>query len=205
MEELIFEHLGLVEETIHSFQKALFNYLANEDPKEAGELALSVHKLEGQADDVRRKVEAEILGGALLASSRGEMMEIIERVDKLANSAEALLDFLLLQGVKVPGELKPEVEEITLLTLDIFEELKKALHQLFKDRNKALDHTKAIEKKEGQVDELERDFIQQLFSLDISLAEKIMVRDFLLSLTEISDRAEDLSDRLEMAVAQRLI
>jgi len=39
--------------------------------------------------------------------------------------------------------------------------------------------------------------------MDIDLARKIHVRDFIEELVELSDRAEDLSDRIEIMVAQR--
>jgi predicted phosphate transport protein (TIGR00153 family) len=205
IERLISKHLELVDEALAKFRETLVTYLDEEDRDRANELALEAHKLEGRADDVRREVEAELLRGALLASSRGDILEIIERTDKLANAGEATLDFLLLQRIRIPEVLKPLTKEITDKSLEIFNDVKKALHRLFQDRDKALEYTKAIEHGEGEVDELERDFIKRLFEMDIELAEKILVRGFLERLTEISDRAEDLSDRIEMAVAQRKV
>ena len=202
VESLVKQHLQQVEQAIESFQKAITSYLAG-DLAEAEELAYATHRAEGRADDVRREVETEILRGALLASSRRDILEIIEGVDKLANAAEATLDYLLPQRVDIPPEVEPEIRAIAAKSADIFTEVKTALHLLFTDMRQALESTRKIENMESEVDHLEREAIKKLFRMDIDLARKIHVRDFIEVLVELSDRAEDLSDRIEIMVAQR--
>ncbi len=202
VEELVKEHLQQVEEAIETFQKAIAAYLRGDDT-EAEELAYATHRAEGRADDVRRKVETEILRGALLASSRRDILEIIEGVDKLANAAEATLDYLIPQRVDIPPEIEPEIQAIAAKSADIFTEVKTALHLLFTDMRQVLGSTRKIENLESEVDHLERTAIEKLFRMDIDLARKIHVRDFIEVLVELSDRAEDLSDRIEIMVALR--
>jgi hypothetical protein len=202
IETLVLRHAQCVDEALSYFQEALSAYLEGET-KKASELALETHQAEGRADDVRREVEAELLGGALLARSRGEVLEVIEGVDKLANAGEAALDYLLLQRVRIPEEIKPMLREIMVKNQEIFEEVKQALQLLFQDMSQALEHTKAIEIKEGEVDHLERSVIKQLFKMDIDLAEKIQMRGLVEELVELSDRAEDLSDRIDIMIAER--
>jgi len=203
IETLVLRHVQCVDETLAYFQEVLSAYLDEGETKKASELALEAHQAEGRADDVRREVEAELLGGALLAHSRGEVLEVIEGVDKLANAAEAALDYLLLQRVRIPEEIKPIPREIMVKNQEIFEEVKQALHLLFQDMSQALEHTKAIEIKEGEVNHLERSVIKQLFNMDIDLAEKIQMRGLVEELVELSDRAEDLSDRIDIMIAER--
>ncbi|MFQ5794850.1 MAG: DUF47 domain-containing protein [Candidatus Bipolaricaulia bacterium] len=205
VEKRFHEHIELVEEVLNTFKQALATYLTTDDIDRANQLAYEVHKLEGRADDVRRAVETELLSGALLASFRGDLLNVIEGTDKLANKAESILDFLLLQRVSVPQPLTSLALDITDLSLEIFTEVKEALHSLFRDMNEALSHTQKIEKLESQVDGLEREFIQELFKMDMELAEKILVREFVILLTDISDRAEDLSDQIEILVARRKV
>lgn len=204
VEDLIAEHLRYVAEAIDSFAQAIDAYLAGDLPR-AEELALATHKAEGRADDVRRKVEAEILRGALLAGSRRDVLEIIEETDKLANAAEATLDYLIPQQVSIPAELNDLIQSIVKKSQEIFAEVKQALHLLFSDMGQALEKTHHIEELESQVDHLEREAIEKLFRMDLDLAHKLHVRDFIGILVEISDRAEDLSDRIEIMVAQRRI
>jgi len=202
IETLVLRHAQCVDETLVYYQEALSAYLEGET-KKASELALETHQAEGRADDVRREVEAELLGGALLAHSRREILEVIEGVDKLANAGEAALDYLLLQRVRIPEEIKPILREIMVKNQEIFEEVKQSLHLLFQDMSRALEHTKAIEIKEGEIDHLERSVIKQLFNMDIDLAEKIQMHGLVEELVELSDRAEDLSDRIDIMIAER--
>ncbi|RLE36791.1 hypothetical protein DRJ12_04010, partial [Candidatus Acetothermia bacterium] len=144
IETLVLKHLDHVEESLSHFQESLLAYLDG-DVDAAGELALATHTAEGKADDVRREVEASLLGGALLAPSRRDILEVIEQVDKLANAGEETLDYLLLQQIEIPESIKPFVREIADKTKEIADEVNSAMHLLFEDMDAALDHTKQIE------------------------------------------------------------
>ena len=203
-EELIFQHFSKVKETLLKSQEALLAYLQG-DLQQAETLAQEASYLEGRADDIRREVEAQLLGGAFLTYSRQDLWTIIERVDKLADVGEAMLYFLLLQRVEVPKELKPLIEEILEKSFTIVAELEEALHQLFHDIERVPEHTQRVERLEHEIDEIERRAIKQLFELPLELAHKTLVRDFIAILTDISDQGEDVSDLLELAVARRRI
>ncbi|MBS3787901.1 DUF47 family protein [Candidatus Bipolaricaulota bacterium] len=202
--EMIGEHVDLVVETLEKFQESMNFWLEECDLERANELALETHNLEGDADDLRRDIEIKLLNGALMARSRRPLLDIVERTDKLANAAEACLDFTLLQKIELPDELVPVTEEIVELSVDTVDEVQKGLNILFGGNGEVLKYTEEIEELEGKIDSLERDFIQDLFNMeDLELAEKILLREFLESLVEISDRAEDLSDEMETLTATR--
>ncbi len=203
IQNLVLEHLQCVQQALVPFHKALLLYLDSGNGDKVSELALTTHKAEGKADDVRRQVEAKMIAGALLAPSRRDILEVVERVDKLANGAEGVLDYLQLQKVSIPEQIVPTIREIAERTKDVAIEVDTALRTFFADMQETTKHTAAVEEQEGEVDELERVAIKKLFNLDIDLAEKILVRGFVNKLTKISDRAEDLSDRIDMMVAQR--
>lgn len=203
IQDLVFDHLELVTQTLEKYKEGIFVWLEEQDLERANELAFETHKLEGEADDLRREIEKELLGGALLARSRSEILTIIERTDKLANAGEATMDFALLQEIRVPENLTSYAKEVVKISLDIMSEVEAALHSLFEEKDITLQHTSAIERKEGEIDGIERDFIQELFQMDLQLAEKILLRQFMENLVELSDRAEDLSDEIEILVATR--
>jgi len=205
IEELVFEHFALVEECLNHFRDCLLVYLEKGDAKEASVLAFEVHKIEGRADDARRQVEIELLEGVLLPHSRRQILRIIEDTDRLANAAEAILDFTLLQCIRIPDSLKPLAIEITERSVAMLSDLKEAIRLLLKSKAGVTAHTTAIEKQESEIDHIEREFIRELFLMDLPLAEKILVREFVQELVEISDRAEDLSDLIEISLAERRI
>ena len=202
--EMIDDHVTLVVKTLNKFQESMMTWVEEKDLERANELALATHNLEGDADDLRRDIEMKLLNGALMARSRRPLLDIVERTDKLANAAEASLDFTLLQEIELPEQLVPVTEEIVELSVDIVDEVRDGLSALFGGNGEVLNHTEEIEELEGKIDGLERDFVQELFSMEnLELAEKILIRQYLESLVEISDRAEDLSDEMEILTATR--
>lgn len=204
IEDMIANHLELVVKTIDKFGEGMTSWVKEGDLEKANQLAFETHKLEGEADDKRREIEKKLIGGALLARSRSEMLDLIERTDKLANASEAAMDFTLLQQIRIPDQLQEEVLEIVQISLDIVGDVQSGLLDLFDGSGDTLEFTTSIEHQEGEVDNLERDYIQELFEMDDKeLAEKILLRQFMENLVEISDRAEDLSDQMEILVATR--
>jgi predicted phosphate transport protein (TIGR00153 family) len=205
IEEMVLEHVGFVDATFDAFKKALTAYLGDRDLETAETYALETHRMEGKADDARRRVETQMLAGSLLPTSRRDILQIIDQVDRLANAAEEILDYLLLQRVDIPPEIQSEIGEIAELSDRAFDEAKAAVGCLFRKSSDALEHTQAIEHLEGDVDHLERRVTKRLFGLDIDLAQKLQVSGFLQRLVRLSDRAEDLSDLIELIVAARRV
>jgi len=205
IEALVLEHLGHVDATLQAFSRSLDAYLREGDVETADRYALETHQAEGRADDARRRIETQLLSGSLLPTSRRDILQIIEQVDRLANAAEEILDYLLLQRVEVPDEIMPQITEIGVQTSNAFDEVKMAVTSIFRNVDQALEHTKAIEQLEGEVDHLERRATKRLFALDIELARKLQISGFIQRLVRLSDRAEDLSDLIELIVAARRV
>ena len=205
IEALVLEHLGHVDATLQAFSRSLDAYLREGDAETADRYALETHQAEGRADDARRRIETQLLSGSLLPTSRRDILQIIEQVDRLANAAEEILDYLLLQRVEVPDEIMPQITEIGAQSSNAFDEVKEAVTSIFRNVDQALEHTKAIEQLEGEVDHLERRATKRLFALDIELARKLQISGFIQRLVRLSDRAEDLSDLIELIVAARRV
>jgi len=203
VQALVREHLELVGETIQLFLESIRAYLIDGDVEKASERALETHRAEGRADDARRRVENHLLSGLLLPNSRKDILGLIEQVDRLANAAEGTLDYLLIQRVDIPGEIASMLLEIADLSGTVFSETRAAVEALFADIKHAVEHTRKIESLEGDVDHLERKAGKALFKMEIELARKLQVYGFIKSLVKLSDRAEDLSDLIEIMVAER--
>jgi len=205
IESLVLEHLGHVDAALAALKRSLRAYLTDRDIEAADAFALETHRAEGEADDARRRVEVRMLAGSLLPTSRRDILQIIDQVDRLANAAEEILDYLLLQRVDVPAEILADLTEIAERSDETFAEVKAAVTSLFGRVDDALKHTQAIEHLEGEVDHLERRATKTLFGLDIELARKLQVSGFIQRLVRLSDRAEDLSDLIELIIAARRV
>ncbi|MBU1050140.1 DUF47 family protein [Candidatus Bipolaricaulota bacterium] len=203
IENLVFEHLNRVDESLQYFIQSINAYVQDGDLEKADKLALETHRSEGRADDVRRRVEAQLLSGALMPMSRRDILQLVDQVDRLANAAEDALDHLLIQQIKIPDMMQSAILEISAKTELIFAHVKDAIANLFKTMEAALKHTVAIERIEGEIDHIERKILKKVFEQDIDLAHKLQINSFISSIVELSDRAEDLSDHIELMVAQK--
>jgi len=203
IEELVLRHLRQVDTALGTFHEALLAYVIDRDIPRAKALALETHKAEGRADDIRREVERELLAGALLAPSRRDILEIIEQIDRLANSGETVLDTLLIERMEIPSEIVPYVEETAAATEKIVAEVNEAVRCLFHNVSEVVEHTRAIERLEGEIDRHVREAMRTVFKMEIDLARKLQLRNLLEQLEDLSDRAEDLSDRIDVMVAER--
>ncbi len=200
---LIREHLAQVRAAVEAMGEGVQALLAGRPQEELEELARETHQREGRADDVRREAEQTLVEGALFAGRRRTLLKLIDGADRLANAAEAVMDYLVLQGVRLPELLHPLVEEIVEVTLAQTRDLEACIGALLSGAREAEQLAEAVEHAEGRVDDLERRCLTRVFATELPLAEKILIRDFLGVLVEISDRAEDLSDLVLAALAAR--
>lgn len=199
----VVEHLTLVEEAVAKMAQGVRACLAGRPWEEIEELAIETHRRESRADDVRRATERELLRGALLAGTRRSLLDVIEGADRLANAAEDAMYFLSLQRVALPELLHPLIRDIVETMVGQMGDVKAAVTALLDGDAAAIQYAAEVDRKESRVDELQRRAISRLFATDLSLAEKILAREFLDRLVEFSDRAEDLADLVVMAIAVR--
>ncbi len=201
--ELIKNHLDLVERTIESLRDYLNMYFS--DGEKATVIYGRIQTLESDADRVRRKVETDMYSGAFLPNFRGDLLGLIESVDKIANKAEFVADLIELQHPVIPDELKDGILRQIDLSLETFRMLKRSIEYLFEDLQKAGEYVILTEKREHEEDEVERGNIKKLFELDIERCAKLEIKEIIRSIGDIADRAEDSSDRVEIIILKRRV
>ncbi|GAB4305956.1 MAG: TIGR00153 family protein [Candidatus Bipolaricaulota bacterium] len=200
---LVADHLSTVEEAVATMARGIHAHLDGQPWDEIEEIAVETHRKEARADDVRRTAEREMVRGALLAGTRRSLLDIVEGVDGLANAAEGAMYSLTLQRIALPDLLHPLIRDALGTIQEQMGDLKAAVLGLLDGDPEAIKHAAEVERKESRVDELQRRAIARLFATDLPLAEKILIREFLEKLAALSDRAEDVSDLVVMAVAVR--
>ena len=98
-----------------------------------------------------------------------------------------------------PEEMHNGLMEILDHTLKAYSFLVDAYHKLLEDFSKVVEIGQKIEREEGKIDKLEWQLQKQLFDgQNLQLAEKLLIRDFITFLADISDLIEDSSDKIEL-------
>jgi hypothetical protein len=205
--ELILQHLDMVEDSLKTGIKTIEYYLEN-NISEAKVLARKVRSIESEADIVRYDIRDKLYSGAYLPLLREDIYRLVESIDKVANAAEACCDFFLNQRPMVPDELKLHFLTVVRESLGIVDNLKLAVLCYFKGECKietVREHTREIGLQESRVDKLEWDLTKAILTSPMDLAHKLHLRLCLESIVEVSDRAEDAGDQLELATLKSMV
>jgi predicted phosphate transport protein (TIGR00153 family) len=205
--ELILKHLELVEDSLKTGIRTIEFYL-DDNISEAKFLDRKVRSEEAEADIVRYNIRDKLYSGAYLPLLREDIYKLIESIDKVVNAGEACCDFFLNQRPVIPEELKPAFVEVVRESLGIIDNLKLAVLCYFKGECKietVREHTKEIGMQESRVDKLEWDLTKAILTSPMDLAHKLHLRLCLESIVEVSDRAEDAGDQLELATLKSMV
>ena len=205
--ELVLRHLDLVEDSLKTGIRTIEFYL-DDNISEAKVLGRKVRSEESEADIVRYKIRDKLYSGAYLPLLREDIYKLIESIDKVANAGEACCDFFLNQRPVIPDELRPAFVEVVRESLGIIDNLKLAVLCYFKGECKievVREHTKEVGMQESRVDKLEWDLTKAILTSPMDLAHKLHLRLCLESIVEISDRAEDAGDQLELATLKSMV
>ena len=204
--ELILKHLDAVEESLKSGIRTIEFYL-EDNISEAKVLGRKVRSLESEAHIVRYNIRDKLYSGAYLPLLREDIYKLIESIDKVSNAGEACCDFFLNQRPTIPEDIRPQFVAVTRESLGIIENLKLAVLCYFKGECKietVREHTKEIGLQESRVDKLEWDLTKDIFTSSQDFAHQVHLKHCLDFIVEVSDRAEDAGDQLELATLKSM-
>ena len=204
--ELILKHLDAVEESLKSGIRTIEFYL-EDNISEAKVLGRKVRSLESEADIVRYNIRDKLYSGAYLPLLREDIYKLIESIDKVGNAGEACCDFFLNQRPMVPEEMRPDFVAVTRESLGIIDNLKLAVLCYFKGECKidtVREHTKEVGLQESRVDKMEWDLTKEIFTSNQDFAHQVHLKHGLDFIVEVSDRAEDAGDQLELATLKSM-
>ena len=203
----IVEHLNAVEAGVDTALRAVETYLEG-DITESKALARKVDDIESQADFIRFKIWDKLYSGAYLPLQREAIYKLIESVDRVANAAEACCDFFLAQRPEIPDSLNSLFLAVAQKSLGIVESLKEAVLCFLKGECKIetiRQFAKDVGEIESEVDKMEWDLTKEIFTSFLDHSQKMHLRLCLDAIVEVSDRAEDAADQLELATLKSAI
>jgi len=196
IERYVFDYLNQWKICLEDFKNGMEVYLSEGIGEKFDFYVQQTHKTESRADDLRRKVEWEMYSKALLPESRGDILGFLETMDKIPNKAESLLNQIKLQKLEFPKELNQNLERIVALSWEAIQLVYEAATKLLSRNGDIHKLADEIDAKETECDHAEQDTIEKIFSMDIEKADKILLKEFIIEMGNLTDRAEDVSDRL---------
>jgi len=205
IEKDVFDYLYQWKKCLEDFKTGMEIYLDEGLGEKFNYYVQQVHKTEDRADELRRKVEWEMYSKALLPESRGDILGFLETMDKIPNKAESLLNQIKLQRLEFPKELNPNLQRIVALSCEAIQLVYEAATNLISQKGGIQKLADEIGVKETECDHAEQDTIEKIFTMDIDKADKILLKEFIIELGNLTDRAEDVSERLTLLSVKRRV
>lgn len=205
VEEFVFDYLRQWRRCLEGFKNAMKVYLTDGLGEKFDYYVEHTHKMESRADDLRKKIEWEMYSKALLPESRGDILGFLETMDKIPNKAESILYQIQLQRLKLPKELIPNIQRIVDLSCHAIQLVYEAATGLISQKGDIHKLADEIDDKESECDHVERDTIAKIFTMDIETAEKALLKELIIELGTLTDRAENVSDRLTILSVKRRV
>jgi len=205
IEQDVVHYLDTWRKCLHHFRGGMEVYLAEGIGEKFTYYVQEVHKAEERADELRRKVEWEMYSKALIPESRGDILGFLETMDKIPNKAESLLNQINLQKLHFPKELNQNLERIVALSCEAIQLVYEAATKLLSRNGDIHKLADEIDAKETECDHAEQDTIAKIFDMGIEKADKILLKEFIIELGNLTDRAEDVSDRLTLLSVKRRV
>lgn len=202
--EKIEQYLKQIDECSARFHECMQQLINLNNSEQDRELVDSVHKAESMADDIRRDIEKELYNKALIPESREDVLNLLEAMDTIPNSFEATCFKMCLERIIIPREFKSDFMLLVKNNIESYTLIRKAMKGLFYNKP-VLAEIHAIDEKESMVDKIERKLIGKIFASNLDKADKILLRDIVISIGDISDLAQTVSDKLNLAIIKRRI
>jgi uncharacterized protein Yka (UPF0111/DUF47 family) len=188
IERYVFDYIDEWKRCLEDFKNAMEVYLKEGLGEKFDYHVERTHKMESQADDMRKK----ILG-------------FLEMMDKIPNKAESILYQIQLQRLKLPKELNPNMQRIVDLSYKAIQLVYEAAIALLSQRDDIHELADKIDEKESECDHAERDIIAKIFTMDMDKAEKILLKELIVEFGTLTDRAENVSDKLTLLSVKRRV
>lgn len=209
--DLLEDHTSAVQSCFDAYEE-IFNEIVNLQSKNdekafSDDYTLRLNTLEHNADNKRHEVIFQLLQGGFLVDNRKSTMRLVEGVDQVADTAEDIIQMLVLEKVILEDFL---VEPLQIINSITKHQLNKFIEVLSKivtkyDLQLIINDLREIEDFESEVDSIEDELIKKLFSEDMPLANKLQFKQLIRLVSSMSDAIEDLSDEVEIILASRRI
>ena len=200
------EFIDTIEQSILVFRSGVNDYIIKDEHNFQYNFD-KLDKLEARADKLRRSIENELILKSLLPAHHVEILQLIDKMDDVADIAKENLGQFDAEIPMIPGELNNDLLRLTETSVKAAEMVIPACRAIFIDPNNVKDKLNKVYYYEKQTDKLAIEFKRKVFREmeGLKLSEKFHLRYFSLHIENISDKAEEIADLLtSMAIKFRI-
>jgi len=178
----------------------------NKDADLFKRLFARINETEHQLDTLRRDIEEQIYGRSLLPDTRGDILGLLEAIDKIPNRMQSLTREMALQNIRVPDTLHPSLLALADRDALIVGVLISTVRSFLDRPADVKEGAKEISRHEHEGDVIEQEAVALTFGDEtVTLAHQLQLHRLIEGLGSICDIAEDVGDRLIIAALKRIL
>jgi predicted phosphate transport protein (TIGR00153 family) len=198
--------LKLVMDTVDNFARVVVSVGLKSGETE--QIFRIVAEAETKADELHKELSLKIAEGSFFGGIREDILNLLENIDNIADSAKDAARLLNLYRIDDPTALNLfNTEDMSLFIKDLKESvvaLSNLMEAFSKDKRTLLARVHTVEEFEESADSHKEALLKSLFAQakGTGTLAVIQVRDFLYGADDIADNAEDASDVVLVLVAK---
>ncbi|MCG8616625.1 MAG: DUF47 family protein [Desulfobacterales bacterium] len=205
LETLIYDYLKALRQTEEYFLKSFDTCLESAHCETFDFLINQVHKAESKADDIREEIKSIMYGKALIPDSRGDVMGLLEAMDRIPHLFERVLFIIQTQKIHIPVFLVADLKDLIRISLESCALMAEQVEALFKKKEGIRALLKTIDTNESHCDHIERRIITKLFESDLDPFEKLQLKELVVEIGNISDETDRVSKRINIISMKRRV
>ena len=205
IKKMIDEYLNTVDSCMLQFRQSMMRYLVSGCTQEFAWEVEETHRYESSADDLRRKIQMTLYGKALLPDSRGDLLLLLEFYDRIPSAAEDALFLTKVLCLEIHEDMLEDLEKLIEVNVEAYRRVRESMNSLFENPNETLYQTRGVDAKESESDRIERSLIERIFKSDMDTGTKMLMRELVMLIGQISDQAENTADRIGIVAIKRQI
>ncbi len=203
--EMVERYLNKMLETGELFKKTVEKYFETGLSREFKEMIETTHLSESMADDIRREIALEMYEKSLIPESRGDILGLLESTDEVMNKAQSVLYQIETENLEIPEELREDFLKLIHNNISAFEVAIDGFRTLFHNLKEVREKVQEVDKRESSSDRMEREIIRKIFAGSYDTGKKILLKDLVIEIGNISDMSEEVTDRLNIVAAKRMV
>lgn len=189
------DHVNKVREVVGLLKEAL-EAASRGASDEVAQIHQRLSDSEREADEIRRKLLSALTEGLLLPPDRDNLVQLIERIDHVADAAHGASRVLALFDGYVPEKaVMDALIEMSDVLIKAVDGLGEAMVSLYKGAAKeTLEKCTEVEEYEEDCDRRKADLLRLIFNLDLSASRLLLLHDLIGCMEDTADKAEDSCD-----------
>jgi len=204
IETQIDEFLDTVAQGGLVFRAGVRAYLAG-DTADFENAIVTIDKLEATADRLSRDVESHLYSHSLIPEHRGDVLGLLEHTDNVIDTSKASLYQFSVEQPDIPESFHAGFTKLAEASFEAADAAIIAARAFFRDAGTVKDNLFKVHHFEKEADGISDRLKRAIFASELELAHKIHLRYFALNVERVSDRAEEVADRLAIYAIKRTI